>query len=113
MAEPTIEEIMEALQGLGAQTQQASSLEQYREILPLLMKEGEIAVELFEEVVEKFGPKLVDYLEVIRKTVVQSRINTYKEYTGAGISEDNAVRLMIHDQNSLSQALQNLQNQKK
>ncbi|QDP60389.1 MAG: hypothetical protein GOVbin1096_17 [Prokaryotic dsDNA virus sp.] len=108
--DPTMEEILAAMQEFTGQASAGGgSLEQYREILPILFKEGDIATEMLDEVVEKFGPKLGEYLDKIREFMVKGQVNTYKQLTEGGISPDNAIRLMIHQQDVLNQAFKNIE----
>ena len=108
--DPTMEEILAAMQELTGQASSGGgSLEKYREILPILFKEGDIAIEMFDEVIEKFGPKLGEYLDKLSEFHVNSRIKTFKAYIGAGMSESSAVALITSDAHNQMMVMKSLQ----
>lgn len=107
------EDLLRALTG-GAQVSQ-STVDQIKSILPEILQEVDGGVEILDEVLDKYAPKLAEYAEKLRSWSVGQDLKTYNELVKGGLSEDSAIRLMIESKRTQSifqNILQNLEIQK-
>lgn len=87
------ETLRQLLQGAGVQTE--GTLEQLKAILPEILAEVDQGVEILDEVLDKYAPKLAEYYDKVREFSVQMDIKTFKEYQKGGLDNDQAFGLLI------------------
>lgn len=98
-------EMLAALPGLEVKGAPATQLEKFKQLLPMLFAEGDVAFELLDEVINYFGPKLLNYADAIRNIQTDSDIRTIEQYKSAGVPVELAVKLMVARYQGIASAI--------
>lgn len=107
-----MDEFMRQFANQSAGAQQEDTLAQIKKLLPFILGEFEKSTEILDQLIENVGPKVYDYLDDLRRVGVKMDINTIEQYKRAGLSQEEAIGLLVVRKQTASSVLKNINFQK-
>ena len=93
------EDFENLMEELAKATQQRNS-PNIGELLQAYLPLVDAGLEISDELLDKYGPKLADYMDKLRSFAADQDVKTFKQYMEGGMGESAAISLMIANKQS-------------